>query len=438
MVKELTRKMKDSGIEWIGEIPEDWEVQNLKSILEERNEMNNPIKTESILSLTNDRGVIPYSEKGDIGNKSKEDLTKYKLVYPNDIVVNSMNVIIGSVGLSDYFGATSPVYYMLYPRNYKDSVKYYNYLFQTKEFQSKLVGYGNGIMEHRMRIPMMNLNKVHLPYPDSLEQKSIADFLDKKTGEIDKIISKTKEAIEEYKKYKQSLITETVTKGLDKNATMKDSGVEWIGEIPEHWELIRLGFLGRLQNGINKDGEEFGFGHPFINYGDIYRNCKLDKLDFSGLVNSTEKERENYSVKKGDILFTRTSEIKEEIGYAATCLEDIENAVFTGFAIRFRPLKKSRLIPEFSKYYFRSEIHRKYFVKEMNIVTRASLGQELLMKLSVLLPSLKEQKEISNYLDKKTGQVDRIISSKEKLLEEMEAYKKSLIYETVTGKREVK
>lgn len=131
----MSRKMIDSGIAWIGKIPEDWKVVRLKQLLSERNESNNPLKTEFILSLTNDRGVIPYSEKGAVGNNSKEDLTGYKLAYPNDIVLNSMNVIIGSVGLSQYYGAVSPVYYMLYPRNKKDDVRFYNYIFSQKYFK---------------------------------------------------------------------------------------------------------------------------------------------------------------------------------------------------------------------------------------------------------------------------------------------------------------
>jgi len=174
------REMKDSGIEWIGQISEDWNIKRLKAVLCERNESNNPIKTDYILSLTNDRGVIPYDEKGDVGNKSKEDVSGYKLAYPNDIVLNSMNVIIGSVGLSKYYGCVSPVYYMLYPRNPMDDVRYYNYIFQTKEFQSKLKGYGNGIMEIRMRIQMSKLNTVELPIPDATTQTRIADFLDEK------------------------------------------------------------------------------------------------------------------------------------------------------------------------------------------------------------------------------------------------------------------
>ena len=123
--------MKNSGIEWIGEIPDSWDVVRLKNVLKERNETNKPVKTTEILSLTNDRGVIPYGEKGDVGNKSKEDLTGYKLAYPNDIVLNSMNVIIGSVALSKYYGCVSPVYYMLNLRHSNHSIEYYNFFFRN-------------------------------------------------------------------------------------------------------------------------------------------------------------------------------------------------------------------------------------------------------------------------------------------------------------------
>lgn len=441
MVKELTKKMKDSGVEWIGEIPEDWEVQNLKSILEERNEMNNPIKTESILSLTNDRGVIPYSEKGDIGNKSKEDLTKYKLVYPNDIVVNSMNVIIGSVGLSDYFGATSPVYYMLYPRNYKDSVKYYTYLFQTKEFQSKLVGYGNGIMEHRMRIPMMNLNKVHLPYPDSLEQKSIADFLDKKTEEIDNIISKTKKAIEEYKRYKQSLITETVTKGLDKDVEMKDSGIEWIGEIPEHWDTIKFKDLFKFGSGLTiTKSDLLDEGIKVINYGEIHSKYKFDldinRDELKCVDKSYLENRKNALINKGDFVFCDTSEDREGSGNCIVLRENNDELIFAGSHTVTARLRRNEN-PIYIRYMIMASSIKEQISSTVVGIKVYSITQAILKTIIGVIPPLKEQEQIVSYLDKKTNQIDQIISTKEKLLIEMEAYKKSLIYETVTGKREV-
>ena len=430
------RTMKDSGIEWIGDIPADWNIKRIKAVLCERNESNNPIQTDEILSLTNDRGVIPYKEKGDVGNKSKEDLTGYKLAYPGDIVLNSMNVFIGSVGLSSYFGCVSPVYYMLYPRNKNDSVSFFNYLFQTKELQTKLHGYGNGIMEIRMRIQMSKLNSVQLPVPPSNVQHKIAAYLDRKCSQIDAIIARQKEVIEKLKAYKLSVITEAVTKGLNPNVPMKDSGIDFIGSIPETWRICRLRNIGTLQNGISKGGEFFGHGFPFVSYGDVYRNFSLP-VQVAGLIDSSDEERRNYSVESGDIFFTRTSETIEEVGFSSVCEETIPDATFAGFLIRVRPFTDD-LESRFAKYYFRSNRHRYYLVKQMNLVTRASLGQDLLKSMPVLVPPKEEQIRIAKYLDKKCNAIETSIAYKQKIVDRLTAYKKSLIYEVVTGKKEVK
>ena len=142
----MSREMKDSGIEWIGEIPEEWKIKRLKALLVERNQKNDNLKTKFILSLGVNYGVVPYSEKEGGGNKAKENLKDYKVAYPGDIVMNSMNIISGSVGISNYMGCVSPVYYMFYPRNNDVNINYYHYLFQTKAFQRSLVGLGNGIL----------------------------------------------------------------------------------------------------------------------------------------------------------------------------------------------------------------------------------------------------------------------------------------------------
>lgn len=442
----MARKMKDSGVEWIGEIPEEWSTKKIKQVLIERKEKNEPIKTEDILSLSIERGVFPYSEKVGGGNKAKEDLTAYKLAYPNDIVLNSMNIIVGAVGLSKYFGCVSPVYYTLYSRKEEFDINYYSNIFQSTAFQKSLMGYGNGIMMKesnngklntiRMRIPMEKLNMVQVPVPSLSEQQKITSFLDEKVTEIDNAIAKTKETIEDYKKYKQSVITEAVTKGLNPHVEMKDSKNNYIGLIPKHWNEKKLRFLGTCQNGISKSSEFFGSGYPFFSYGDVYKNYSLPK-DASGLVQSSDSDRKIYSVEYGDVFFTRTSETIEEVGFTATCLKTIPNAVFAGFVIRFRPNSCDELIPQYSKYYFRSGIHRKFFVKEMNLVTRASLSQELLKKLPVLLPHPEEQQQIAEYLDKKCVEIDNLISNKQLIISELETYKKSLIYEYVTGKKEV-
>ena len=430
------RKMKDSGIEWIGEIPEGWEVKRLGAILQERNEVNNPIQTTSILSLTNNRGVIPYSEKGNQGNKAKDDLTGYKIAHIGDIVLNSMNVIIGSVGLSNYYGAVSPVYYMLFPRNnIETNIQYYNYLFQTTAFQQSLRGYGNGILEIRMRIQMQKLKTVLLPVPTFLEQSNITVYLDASLSKLNILLSKTRSSIEEYKKLKQAVITQAVTKGVRGEREMKDSGVDYIGRIPAEWVLGKLRNVGDTQNGISKSSEFFGKGFPFVSYSDVYKNYSLPST-VSGLVDSTSEEQKRYSVKKGDIFFTRTSETIEEVGFSCVCEKDIPNATFAGFLIRVRSFS-DKLYTPYAKYYFRSSHLRFYLVKEMNLVTRASLGQSLLKSMPVLLPPLGEQKEIADYLDAKCAEIDGLIEKKAQLVKELENYKKSLIYEVVTGKREV-
>ena len=267
-------------------------------------------------------------------------------------------------------------------------------------------------------------------------QQKIADFLDGKCAKIDSLIAHEEATIEELKAYKQSLITEAVTKGLDKSVPMKDSGVEWIGEIPGNWKILRIKNLGWTQNGISKSGDFFGQGYPFVSYGDVYKNMVLPK-SVNGLIETTAQERKNYSVQENDIFFTRTSETVEEVGLSCICKETIPDATFAGFLIRLRLFNNKKIHIDYAKYYFRGTQIRNYLVKEMNLVTRASLGQDLLKAMSVTLPPMVEQQQIAEYLDKKCACIDSLVSSKQNKIEELKEYKKSLIYEYVTGKKEV-
>lgn len=209
----------------------------------------------------------------------------------------------------------------------------------------------------------------------------------------------------------------------------KDSGVKWIGEIPEHWKIVRLRFLGNAQNGISKNGDYFGSGYPFITYGDVYNSSTFQNA--SGLALSSKEDQKLYSVKKGDIFFTRTSETIDEIGFSSVCLNTIPNATFSGFLIRFRP-NNNDLCEKYSSYYFRCSIHRNYFAKNMNIVIRASLGQTLLKSLPVIIPPLPEQEAIVTYLDSKVAKIDEYISIAEKKIAALEELKQTIIAEAVT------
>ena len=231
------------------------------------------------------------------------------------------------------------------------------------------------------------------------------------------------------------MITDAVLKGLDRTVPLKNSGYDFIGEIPAHWDMCKVRHVGSLQNGVSFSGDAYGEGYPFVSYGDVYRNISLPE-QVKGLIQSSEADRARYSVRKGDIFFTRTSETKEEIGFSSACEKTIPDAVFAGFLIRVRPFNDN-LYTGFLKYYFRGNHLRSYFVKEMNLVIRASLGQELLKGAPVLIPPIDEQKRIADYLNKKCKLIDSIISEKEAMIRDLQAYKKSLIYEVVTGKRRV-
>ena len=232
-------EMKESGVQWIGDIPSDWNTKPLYACLDEINQKNNPVVTTNILSLTNTDGVIPYSERGNQGNKSKENFEEYKVVYPNTIVANSMNILIGSVGLSKYEGCVSPVYYVYMAKPQVD-IRYMNYLFQMEPFQKRLRQFANGILEIRLRVSSHDILHQKVAVPAYDEQQVIADYLDETCSKIDEIIAEAKASIDEYKELKQSVIFEAVTKGLDKNVEMKDSGNLAIGKIPKHWVKARV------------------------------------------------------------------------------------------------------------------------------------------------------------------------------------------------------
>ena len=424
----MARKMKDSGIEWIGEIPEGWEVGQIGQLYSERRTKVSD-KDYPPLSVTM-KGILPQ-----LSTAAKTDAhDDRKLVCKGDFAINSRSDRRGSCGISKQDGSISLINTVLQPRG-EMNPGYYNWLFHTSMFADEFYKWGHGIVDDLWTTGWSDMKKIGVPVPSKCEQKQLAEHLNVECSHIDSILSKTRASIEEYKKLKQAVITQAVTKGVRGKREMKDSGVDYIGQIPAKWVLGKLRNVGDTQNGISKSSEFFGKGFPFVSYSDVYKNYSLP-FAVSGLVESTPEEQERYSVKEGDIFFTRTSETIEEVGFSCVCEKDIPNATFAGFLIRVRPFS-DRLYTPYAKYYLRSTHLRFYLVKEMNLVTRASLGQSLLKSMPVLLPPLEEQKEIANYLDAKCAEIDRLIAKKEQLVKELESYKKGLIYEVVTGKREV-
>ena len=383
-------KYKDSGVEWIGEIPKHWESYKLK-------------RTVNIFGRIGFRGYtiedIVLEGEGSI-TLSPSNIFEGKITYENrtylswdkyyespeiqifnkDILFVKTGSTIGKVAIVENMPEPMTINPQLVVlKKINCCAEFLTYLMNSDFYQFQVMGFRFGGSTPAMTQESLGKTQIVLPPVD--EQESIARFLDRKTSQIDALIAKKTALLEKLDEKRTALISHAVTKGLDSSVPMKDSGVEWLGNIPEHWKVKKLRHVGTCQNGVSNGADYFGSGYPFVNYTDVYANPELPKV-VNGLAKSTDSDRVHYSVKTGDIFFTRTSETIEEIGIASTCFDSINNAIFSGFLIRFRPFS-DLLFQGFSKYYFRSQLHRLFFVKEMNLVTRASL-------------SLRTSKEITN------------------------------------------
>ena len=424
---------KDSGVKWLGQIPSHWDVLSLKHILKLKKTLVGKNSSQyDLLSLTL-KGIIKRDMENPEG-KFPASFDAYQVVEPNDFVFCNFDneETPRAVGLSKYKGMITGAYDVLCRKNPKLTDKYLIYYFLYIDDAKRFKPLYKGL---RKTVPFDSFMSYKIPVPSLKEQEEMVSYLDVVTSKIDEAIAQQQKMIDLLNERKQIIINEAVTKGLDPKAKMKDSGIDWIGKIPEHWDVIKLGALGLTINGVSHDSTYFGTGYPFVSYSDVYKNYSLPQ-SVVGLANSTVQERSYFSVEEGDVFFTRTSETAEEIGFASTCLKTIPDAVFAGFLIRFRPQKKC-LNKFFSKYYFRANIHRNYFVKEMNLVIRASLSQQLLKGLPILLPSLKEQEEIANYLNQKTQEIDECLENAKKLIALLQERKQIIINDVVTGKVKV-
>lgn len=397
------REMKGSGIEWIGAIPQDWKTDRLQWHLKEINVSNNPIQTKNILSLTIEAGVIPYAEKGNQGNKAKEDYSQYKIAFPDTLVINSMNVIIGAVGISQYFGCVSPVYYVFEPIEGTD-LRYIYYLFTNTGFQKEMRKYAKGILEIRLRISSNDMLKRIVPSPPFKEQQRIADYLDKMCAEIDAVLEKTRASIEEYKKLKQAVITQAVTKGIRGDRPMKDSGIEWIGDIPVEWDYTKAKNCVDIQNGSDPKTE--GSIPVYGSGASSFKTCGEYKEGPSVLIG-----------RKGATLHIPH--------YISTKFWNVD----TAFNVYAKPNFDLKFY-----FYCACSFDYRFYISQ---TTLPSMTQTAYENMFLPLPSNDEQRAIASYLDNRCEEIDALIWKKQECLVEIENYKKSLIYEYVTGKKEV-
>ena len=421
--------MQDSGIPWLGSVPSHWKRGKLKQYVFEISEKNFPVKTTNILSLTNKLGVVPYEEKGNQGNTAKEKYDEYKLAYPDTIVANSMNILIGSVGYCFYFGCVSPVYYVF--KNFKNgNLRYINYIFQTTEFQKCLRQFSNGILEIRQRVSAKTILNQDFFFPDLDEQNAIVEYLETKCAQIDTIIAKEQSVIEKLQEYKQSVITEAVTKGLDPKVAMIESNISWIKTIPVTWKVSKLKYVAEFSpkcdfTDIEPDTEVTYTPMEYIKKGNYISNSEaIGKLSAS----LTKYE-------EGDIVIAKVTPCFENGNIA------IMNNLKSGKGLGSSELFVFR-VPEAIRKFVFYWMQNKLFIEQC-VATMTGTGglkrvsSYYISNSEIFLPPLEMIDDICNYLDEKCDLIERTIRQKELVNSKLTEYKKSLIYEVVTGKKEV-
>lgn len=419
----MTREMKNSGVEWIGNIPSEWRIGRVKNAFTRKNEKAHQ-EEPTILSLARSGVKIRDLLTGE--GQIAESYYNYNPVEPFDLLLNPMDLYSGAnCSISKVYGVISPAYINLKAnKNYYPV--FYDYYFKTQYWAMAFFAHGKGVSyDNRWTLSTETMMNYYIPVPSLHEQKRIADFLDSKVTQIDKIISETKASIENYKEYKQSVITEAVTKGLNKNVPMKDSGIEWIGEIPSEWKVHMLSQIFYQHKCKNKDLQENNL--LSLSYGKIKRK----NIDVAGGL--LPESFDNYNIIDVNDIVLRLTDLQNDHKSLRVGIVK-EKGIITSAYITLR--SKENIETDYFYYYLHTfDIHKGFY--GMGCGVRQSLNFDELKKLKILYPSTKEQKSIVKFLDNKCAEIDNLILQKEKLITNLEEYKKSLIYEYVTGKKAV-
>ncbi len=438
------REIKDSGIEWIGEIPKDWESRKIKYIAT----LNGRIGWQGLTSneycdggaylitgVNFNNGKIDWSTCVHVPMKRWEEASQIQI--KNGDLLITKDGTVGKVAIVSNMPAETSLNSGVLLIRTKDNClkKFLFWVLQSDVFWKWFytINSGNSTIIHLYQYDFCNFS---FPFPKLNIQHRIANYLDKKCSKIDEIISKQQTVIEKLKEYKLSIITEAVTKGLNPDVTMKDSGVEWIGEIPEHWHIIKATrIITSTQNGLTRRDLDKSDGQIVLKLKNILPNGEIS-YEHQNRIELTEKELNTYSLSDGDFLFVRVNGSKSLVGKCAIFYSIGEKVAYNDHIIRVKI--SNYCIERFLLWYLLSSSGK----CEIDLHTSTAAGQytisgEGLRDVCLTLPPKDEQKQIADYLDSKCEKIDFAINKKQKLIDKLTEYKKSLIYEVVTGKKEV-
>ncbi|WP_236131904.1 restriction endonuclease subunit S [Faecalibacterium prausnitzii] len=404
------RKMKDSGVAWIGEIPLEYQTVSIGSLFSIKKDIIGH-EPETVLSITQ-TGIKPKnlaSNEGQIANS----YSHYQIVNVGDFAMNHMDLLTGWVDISKFDGVTSPDYRVFTLNDKRMSAEYFLRVFQNYYYNRIFFGFGQGVATlGRWRLPTANFKKIIVPIPPLPEQDKIVSAIESSTSKVDALISNVQAQIEKLKAYKQSLITEVVTKGLDPNVPMMDSGVEWIGKIPKHWNMIRFRFIAKITTG-NQDTQN---ADPDGMYPFYVRSPNVEHCN-------------NYTFEGKGILMAGDGAGAGRVFHLVNGKYAVHQRVYRFYDFKY-------MNPVLLKFYLEN-----LFATVMDYgsakTTVPSVRLPMIQDFPVCVPPEDEQLKMLEVLSEKTNKIDRFIAVKQTKIEKLEQYKRSLIYEYVTGKKEV-
>ena len=432
---------KDSGIAWIGQIPSHWDVSRVASLYTENTSKNTD--NEFAFAMRFNYGtLVDKNETGDVSDL-KDTYSAYTKVKKNDVVINGLNLNYDfnslRVAISPKDGIITSAYIIMTPRPGTNST-YYNYLFKSMDSRKIFHGMGTGI---RLTLSFAELKKQALIIPPVDEQEAIVRFITEKSEKIDRYIAEQERLLATLDELRQAEIARAVTRGLNPDAPLRDSGIDWIGSIPAHWELLRLKNCGSIYTGLSgKSGKDFEIDEDdndfalFVPFTNIFNNSRIRK-DKMAKVKVQPNEQQN-EVLNGDLLFLMSSEDFNGIGKCSLYALEMNTPVYlNSFCKGFR-VTNPKVTPAYLCYLMNTPACKTYIDNNSHGFIRINLRQDILTACPIILPPLDDQQAIVEYLDAKTAKIDSMKADIQRQIGLLKEYKQRIIADAVTGKIDVR
>ncbi|HGU6359611.1 TPA: restriction endonuclease subunit S [Citrobacter farmeri] len=433
---------KDSGVEWLGEVPNHWKTVSISRLFSRIKRTGYTEK--ELLSVYRDYGVIPKSSRDDNNNKPSEDLSPYQLVEPNDLVMNKMKAWQGSIAISEYEGIVSPAYFVYKPNNILFELahpRYVHYLLRNPIYVTQYLSRSKGIRVNQWDLDPDEFRNIELLLPDKTEQEKIYSFLDHETAKIDNLIEKQQQLIELLKEKRQAVVSHAVTKGLNPDVPMKDSGVEWLGEVPEHWTIPSLKYNISTRKGVAFKSSDFcDAGIRVVKASDIKKKTIISSDVFLPVCFS--KEYPKAVLNFGDIVLSTvgsTPDVKNsavgQLGYVPT---ELEGSLLNQNTVVFT--SNSNMLKQFYLFLIlQTDIYRDHLdLHAHGTANQASLNVSDMLDFKYPCPSLSEQIEIVHYIQNCNSKFDALETGGEEAIKYLQERRTALISAAVTGKIDVR